>query len=318
MLVLGGGLAGTGSHSDPPFIPAYRGTLETGGFKSRIRELFNLYKSCRLCPRISEINRLRGERDVCEAGPRVKVAAAYPHYGEEKCLVGRHGSGTIFFSHCSLRCVFCINHEISWDGAGNVLSDYDLAGIMIKLQRLGCRNINLVTPTHFLPNIVQAVHLAARRGLRIPLVYNSSGYERVKVLKLLEGIVDIYMPDLKFVDPSISEQYCSGAGDYFHHASRAILEMQRQVGTLALDSAGNARRGVIIRHLVMPNNRSNTDRVVRWIAQNLPAETFVNLMPQYRPAFRAAEFPEINRRLTMGEYRQALSWAREAGLTCGQ
>ncbi len=186
---------------------------------------------------------------------------------------------------------------------------------MLKLQRKGCKNINLVTPTHYIPNIVKAVFIAVQKGLSIPLVYNSSGYDRVKVLKLLDGIIDIYMPDLKFMDCNLSDLYCSGAKNYFENASLSILEMHRQVGNLITDERGNAVRGLIIRHLVMPNNQSNTDKIMHWIANNLPKSTYVNLMSQYRPEFKAKDYPKISRQITKKEFKQAITGARDAGLT---
>jgi putative pyruvate formate lyase activating enzyme len=297
------------------FVPAYKNPARKRSLAHQHRELRNRYKNCDLCPRVSEINRLRGETDVCKAPPQVKVASAYPHFGEEKPLVGRHGSGTIFFSHCSLRCVFCINYEISWEGEGRLIDDDHLAYLMLNLQRSGCKNINLVTPTHYIPNIVNAVRLASPRGLHLPLVYNTSAYDRVETLRMLEGVVDIFMPDLKFLNPDTTHRLCSEAKNYPESATAAILEMHRQVGDLVLDARGNAMRGLLIRHLVMPHNVSDSDRVVRWIADNLPKSTYVNIMGQYRPEYRAREFPEIARPVSREEFAQAVVWARDAGLT---
>jgi putative pyruvate formate lyase activating enzyme len=242
------------------------------------------------------------------------VYSAHPHFGEERPLVGRGGSGTIFFSHCNLRCVFCQNWEINHRGDGRDVSDAELAHMMLALQRQGCHNINLVTPTHYVPNIVAAVRIAVERGLRVPLVYNCGGYEPMEVLKLLDGIVDIYLPDYKYTDDAMAEKYSSGARGYTALAAAAIAEMHRQVGELVTDEHGVARRGLIIRHLVMPNGIAGTEKFVKWVAAKLSRTTYVNIMAQYRPAHRANEFPEIDRRITTAEYERALQWAREAGL----
>jgi putative pyruvate formate lyase activating enzyme len=261
------------------------------------------------------VNRLKGEKGVCGATSRVKVASAHPHFGEERPLVGRWGSGTIFFSHCNLLCCFCQNWEIAHRGDGSYMSDEMLGRLMVQLQEMRCHNINLVTPTHVVPNIVQALRTAIRLGLRIPLVYNCGGYEPVEIIKLLDGIVDIYMPDFKYMDGAMAAKYSSGASDYPERAAAAIEEMHRQVGELVVDENGIALRGLIIRHLVLPNNIAGTDKFVRWVAEKLSKSTYVNIMAQYRPEHKAFQYPELSRRITWTEYQQALRWAREAGLT---
>jgi len=294
--------------------PAYL-SLSSGELTARAREFSAIYESCRLCPRACGVNRKKGEKGVCRAGTRVRVSGAHPHFGEERVLVGRGGSGTIFFSHCNLLCVFCQNYNISHGGEGDSIDDSALAGMMIQLQRIGCENINLVTPTHVVPNIVSALPEAVARGLRLPLVYNCSGYEPVEIIRRLEGIVDIYLPDFKFMDGSVAGRLTRGAADYREAAASSILEMKRQVGELTVDEKGIALRGLMIRHLVMPENLAGTDKFVKWVASELGPATYVNIMGQYRPEYKAREIPELRRRITRGEYEQALNWARQAGLT---
>jgi putative pyruvate formate lyase activating enzyme len=229
--------------------------------------------------------------------------------------VGRRGSGTIFFSNCNLLCCFCQNWEINHRGDGSFASDEAIGRLMMDLQDIGCHNINLVTPTHCVPNIVQGLRSAIRRGLRIPLVYNCGGYEPVEIIRLMDGIVDIYLPDYKYTDGAMAEKYSSGARDYPEVAAAAIAEMHRQVGELVTDEQGIALRGLMIRHLVLPHNIAGTGKFVAWVAEKLSRSTYVNIMAQYRPEHRASEYPELSRRLTRDEYQQALQWAREAGLS---
>jgi putative pyruvate formate lyase activating enzyme len=243
------------------------------------------------------------------------VYAAQPHFGEELSLVGRHGSGTIFFSNCNLRCVFCQNWPISIKGEGREAEDEDLAQMMLRLQQIGCHNINLVTPTHVMPNILNATRLAFQNGLRIPLVYNTSGYERVDIVKVLEGIVDIFLPDMKYMDGHMAAKYSSGARDYPEVAKTAVSEMNRQVGVLEVDKQGIARRGLMIRHLVMPNQVAGTKKFVKWVAENLPQPTYVNIMSQYHVDYKAFEYQEIARGITVQEFLEAIDWAESYGLT---
>ena len=260
------------------------------------------------------VNRLKGAAGECESTAQAVVAAAHPHFGEEKPLVGHGGSGTIFFGRCSLLCEYCQNFEISHGGAGAYVSDKALGDIMIGLQEKGCHNINLVTPTHFAPNIVQAVWYAVARGLRIPLVYNTSSYDSVELLRLLDGIVDIYLADYKYADEDAASDYSAGAADYPQVAEAAILEMHRQVGSLVVDEHGIAQRGLMLRHLVLPNNAAGTDKFVRFVAEKLGAYTYVNIMGQYRPAYNAHQFPELARPITPEEHLRAVEWALAAGL----
>jgi len=302
------------SSRNAPFEPAYLGLERKGKLEQLERELWEILKSCTCCPRRCAANRLAGETGVCSSTARLKVYSAGPHFGEERPLVGRGGSGTIFFSNCNLLCCFCQNWEINHRGDGKYISHQTLAQTMLDLQDRGCHNINLVTPTHVVPHIVKALRIATRQGLRLPLVYNTGGYDSLEVVRKLEGIVDIYLPDFKYQDGSLAARYSSGASDYPALAAAVIKEMHRQVGILQMDAHNIALRGLIIRHLVMPQNIAGTDRFVRWVADELSPETYVNIMAQYHPEHRAFEFAEISRRITNEEYSQALAWAREAGL----
>jgi putative pyruvate formate lyase activating enzyme len=299
----------------PGFEPAYVRLERSGELARRASALYSVYRECRLCPRQCGVDRTKGQRGVCSSAAWAKVYSAHPHFGEERPLVGRRGSGTIFFSNCNLLCVFCQNWEINHRGDGSFASEDTIARFMLELQGLGCHNINLVTPTHVLPNIIGGLRIAIGRGLRIPLVYNCGGYEPVEIIRLLDGIVDIYLPDFKYMDGALAAKYSSGARDYPERAAEAIAEMHRQVGDLVVDETGIARRGVMIRHLVLPNNIAGTDRFVRYVATKLSRSTYVNIMAQYRPEYKARGIAELSRRVTSGEYRQAVRWAEEAGLT---
>jgi putative pyruvate formate lyase activating enzyme len=297
------------------WLPAYLKLERQHKFKERVEEAYSLLEHCELCPRRCGVNRRKGEKGFCQAPARAVVFSAHPHFGEEKSLVGEGGSGTVFFSHCNLRCVFCQNWEISQEGKGEERSDDEVAEMMIRLQKSGCQNINLVTPTHVLPNILGATRIAFQKGLRIPLVYNTSGYERLEILKLLDGIVDIYLPDLKYMDGEMAEKYSSGARDYPEVTMAAILEMNRQVGKLLTDEDGDALRGLILRHLVMPNGVAGSERFVQWTAENLSRDTYVNIMAQYHPEYKAFAYPEISRSITRDEFLAVMKAAEEWGLT---
>jgi len=295
--------------------PAYEKLEQEGKLAQRIKEAYAIFEQCDLCPRGCGVNRQKGERGFCRAPVRPVIYSAQPHFGEEISLVGRHGSGTIFFSNCNLRCVFCQNWPISHEGKGKEIEDKDLADMMIYLQKIGCHNINVVTPTHVMPNIINATRIALKKGLRLPLVYNTSGYERLEIVKLLDGIVDIYMPDMKYMDSDQAAKYSSEASDYPEVTKKAIIEMNRQVGELTTDSNGIALRGLIIRHLVMPNRVAGTEQFVKWVAEALPKTTYVNIMPQYRVEYKAYEYPKISRGITVQEFLEAMEWAEQCGLT---
>jgi len=309
-----GGYGSWGSENYP-FEPRYLKLHRTGELKQRGEDLYAVLFDCKLCPRECGDNKLLGKRGECQSNSQLEVSSYHPHFGEERPLVGKGGSGTIFLSNCAMKCVFCINWEISQGGEGQPCTIQELAVMMLRLQRRGCHNINVVTPTHYAPQIVQALDIAAGRGLRIPLVYNTHGYERVEILQMLDGIVDIYLPDFKYSDPEMAAKYSSEVKDYPGYAKRALLEMHRQVGVAKPAGDGLMYRGLMIRHLVMPNNVSGSLEVMEWIAGNLPKETFVNIMSQYRPAYKANEYPEIARRINQGEYREVVDRARELGLT---
>ena len=295
--------------------PAYEKLEREGKFAERIEQAYAIFENCELCPRQCGVNRQKGERGICRAPAKPVIFSAQPHFGEEMSLVGNNGSGTIFFSNCNLRCIFCQNWPIAHEGRGKRVQDEDLADMMIYLQRIGCHNINLVTPTHVMPNILNATRIALKKGLRLPLVYNTSGYERLEIVRLLDGIVDIYMPDMKYMDAHQAARYSAGASDYPEATKKAIIEMNRQVGELLTDKRGIALRGLIIRHLVMPNRVAGTEKFVRWVAETLPKSTYVNIMSQYRVEYKAFEYPEISRGITVQEFLEAMEWAEEHGLT---
>ncbi len=290
----------------------YLELLETGELAHRITCLRGMLEPCNLCPRECGASRISGERGECGAGKDAEISSFGPHFGEEALLVGGGGSGTIFFAFCSLRCAFCQNFEISRGKDKYAVTTVELAGIMLELQRRGCANINLVTPTHYLPQIVDALSVAAGQGLRLPLVYNCSGYEKIEALRLLDQIVDIYMPDIKYADEIIAQKYSRIAG-YPRIARKAIKEMHRQVGDLSLDKNGVAFKGLLIRHLVMPGDISGTAELMKFIAREISPNSWVNIMDQYHPAYFAYRYPEINRRVTRKEFLEALAAAREIG-----
>jgi len=278
------------------------------------RRLNGRLRSCDICPRLCRVDRTKGERGVCRVGTRAIVASFGPHYGEESPLVGHNGSGTVFFSGCPLRCVFCQNYGISHLLEGEEVSADRLASIFLSVQRMGCHNLNLVTPTHVTPQIVEALDVAAGKGFVLPVVYNCGGYERAETLRELSGIVDIYMPDLKFLTASRAARYCA-APDYPEVAREALREMKRQVGPLVVDRNGIALRGLLVRHLVMPGDASSTREAIDFLAEEIGADTYLNLMDQYRPCGRALEYPEIARRISGKEWGEAHDYARSRGLT---
>lgn len=284
--------------------------------QDRARTALARLESCEICPRSCGVNRLKDERGFCRIGRLARVASFAPHFGEEPPLVGSSGSGTIFFSGCNLACVFCQNYDISQQDHGQDVSADALARMMLQLQDLGCHNINFVTPTHVVPQILEALVLAVDDGLSVPLVYNSGGYDSVKTVQLLEGIFDIYMPDAKYGSDEVALKY-SGAPDYTHIMKTAIKEMHRQVGDLIMDEDGVATRGLLVRHLVLPGDLAGSAEVVRFLSEEISPNTYLNVMAQYRPEYKACRFPELNRRISAKEYNDAVRLAARAGLTRG-
>lgn len=295
--------------SEPSYIALY----ERGVLEQRLDALEKLVSPCTLCPHGCSVPRDSSAGGACRSGILPMVSSAGPHFGEEAPLVGRGGSGTIFFTNCNLGCIFCQNYDISHLGQGREVSCRELALTMISLQERGCHNINFVTPTHMVYGIVRALIMAVPMGLHVPLVYNSGGYDSVETLKLLNGVFDIYMPDFKYWDEEISYDL-SGVRDYPQIARSALWEMHEQVGDLVLDEHGVARRGLLVRHLVLPQGLSGARKVVDFI-RSLSADTYLNLMDQYRPAYRAAEYPALRRRTTLQEFDEAALYARERGMS---
>lgn len=284
--------------------------------RNKLREkqdrLKQLLSPCQLCPRKCQVKRLKGEKGFCGGGEKIAVSSYFPHFGEEACLVGKYGSGTIFFSHCNLKCVFCQNYEISHRGEGREISKQELVEMMLFLQKLGCHNINLVTPTHFVPQIIEALIIAVDSGLSIPLVYNCGGYESEEVIELLEGIIDIYMPDTKFSSSEVSQKLANSP-DYFENLKKILRKMHKQVGDLIIEK-GIAQKGLLIRHLVMPNNLAGTNEIMEFIAQEISLNTYINIMAQYTPCGEAYLYPEIKRPITLEEYYRAREIALALGL----
>jgi putative pyruvate formate lyase activating enzyme len=294
--------------------PVYLETQRRGLLQAKIDAAYEILSRCNLCPRNCLVDRHYGELGLCRTNDKPVVSSYGPHFGEEDPLVGSQGSGTIFFTHCNLYCLFCQNYEISHGGEGEEVSIEDLAAMMLALQRRGCHNINFVTPSHQVYQILAALPAAIAGGLNVPLVYNTGDYDAVETLRLLDGVVDIYMPDFKFWDPQVAGDFCS-AEDYPEIARQAVKEMHRQVGDLALDDQGVARRGLLVRHLVLPDGLAGTKEVMEFLAREISIHTYVNVMGQYRPCGRAAEHPILRKFLTGLEHEQALRLAREAGLT---
>ncbi len=279
----------------------------------RIEKLFKNLKNCEICPKKCHRDRLAGERGFCQLGQLPMVSAFHLHFGEERVLVGNHGSGTIFFTSCNLSCVFCQNYEISQLRIGEEVSCQRLAQMMIELQNLGCHNINLVSPTSHVPAIVKSLSIAREKGLNLPLVYNTNTYDSVEVLKLLNGIIDIYMPDTKYSSDVNALKY-SNAPNYFVIMKKAIKEMHRQVGDLIINEEGIAVKGLLVRHLILPNNLAGTKEIVEFFAKEISKSTFLNIMDQYYPYAKASQYPELSRRISQKEFREAIELAKNAGL----
>jgi putative pyruvate formate lyase activating enzyme len=301
--------------SSEDFAPAYLRLYRTGELQERARRAIESLASCYVCPRNCGVDRLANKTAACKTGRYARVGSYFPHFGEEDCLRGWNGSGTIFFSWCNLRCQFCQNFDISHVGRGEEVRPERLAKMMLELQDIGCHNINFVTPEHVVPQILEALPLAIEGGLRLPIVYNTSSYDSMESLRLLDGVVDIYMPDFKVWDSRTALKYLL-AKDYPETARRVIKEMHRQVGELKVDEHGLAKRGVLVRHLVMPGGIGGTREIMEFLAREISPHTYVNIMAQYYPAGKVSQekFPEINRHITQQEYADALSAAQKAGL----
>ena len=312
------------ARADPRFIrprseftPAYLSTWESGLLAEKVEQALEELRVCRVCPRDCDVDRLADERAICKTGRLARVASAFPHHGEENCLRGSKGSGTIFFSHCNLRCVFCQNYDISWEGSGREVAAEELAALMLELQDLGCHNVNFVTPEHVVPQVLEGVQIAVGRGLRLPLVYNTSGYDSLRSIELLDGVIDIYMPDFKFWDNDTARRFAL-AEDYPDRARDTFRAMHHQTGDLVFDEEGIALRGLLVRHLVMPEGLAGTRGITRFLASELSPDTFVNIMGQYSPAGqvvkKSGQYSKIGRRITHAEYLEAFEVAVEEGL----
>lgn len=294
--------------------PGYLSLVNRGELRCRVDAALPRLEKCDVCPLRCGVDRTRGELGVCKTGKLAQVSSYGPHHGEERPLSGWRGSGTIFFARCNLRCVYCQNADISQLSSGQEMSPEELVELMLKLQARGCHNINLVSPSHVVPQILAAVELAAQRGLTLPIVYNTGGYDSLETLALLDGVVDIYMPDMKYGDSDLAFKF-SKIRDYPQVNQTAVLEMQRQVGDLQIDEDGLAARGLLVRHLVLPGGLAGSERVFKFLAEQVSKNVYLNIMAQYRPAFKAREYPELNRRLRPEEYQKAIDLARQLGLT---
>ncbi len=297
-------------------LPLYLEKLTQKDLKAKAEALHELLVECRICPNECMARRSEGETGECHSTDEVIISSVGPHFGEEPPLVGSMGSGTIFLANCNLSCEFCQNYDISHLGIGEKVTTEDLAGAMLKLQQRGCHNINFVTPTHFTPQIVDALILAIEKGLELPIVYNCGGYESVKTLKLLENIIDIYMPDIKY---SVDENALkfSGVQNYWEVVTDAIKEMHKQVGDLKISKRGIAQRGLLIRHLVLPNDIAGSKKVIDFVADEISTNTYLNIMDQYRPAYNASKYEKLNRRITPSEYKEVVDYAFSKGLKRG-
>jgi len=292
--------------------PSYLYLHKTKELKNRVQKVYEILKSCTLCPFECKVNRIKGELGICRSGSKAIVSSCSPHHGEEPMLSGTKGSGTIFFSNCNLKCLFCQNYQISQEGLGNEVSDEQLANMMIELQNKGCHNINLVSPTHFVANILGALEIANSKGLKIPIVYNSNGYESLDTLKLFDGIIDIYLPDIKYSDNKTALRL-SAAPNYVDFNRPAIKEMFRQVGDLVIDDNGIATKGMLVRMLVLPNDLNGSRDSLEFLSR-ISKDMWISIMAQYNPCYKAIGDPEIGRKITDEEYRQVLKWAKELEL----
>lgn len=294
-------------------IPGYVKLYKNGELKKRVELLREKLSKCTLCNHRCNVNRLEGERGFCEAGENMIITCYGPHFGEEKELVGIGGSGTIFFSYCTMKCVFCQNYDLSHYPQGNEESPQRLGDIMIELQEKGCHNINLVSPTHFVPQIIEGIYSAASRGLSIPIVYNTGSYDDYETIKLLDGVIDIYLPDIKFFDNNKGFKYTK-CKEYFEVSRRAAREMYRQVGDIEIDKVGIATKGMIVRHLVMPNCKEDSKKVLRFISNEISNNTIVHIIGGYKPMYKANEYPEISNEVDLLEVEEVTKYAKDIGL----
>ncbi len=295
---------------DPNYL-----SMDEEEFNSRVEEIWNIQESCDLCGHKCEVNRLKNEYGICKSGVKTKISSHYLHYGEENCLVGKNGSGTIFISNCCMNCIYCQNSEISQEGLGNYKEIEEIAEIMIELQEKGAHNINWVSPTHFTPQLVKALKKAKNKGLKIPIVYNTGGYDSLKIIKKLRGLIDIYMPDMKYGSNEKALKY-SNANNYWTVNKEAVKEMHKQVGNLKIED-GIAQKGLLVRHLVLPNNLAESEKILKFLANEISLETYINIMKQYHPSYKANNYKELNRRITNTEYREIIEKAREFGFYRG-
>lgn len=297
----------------PEFVPAYIKLAGNNQLQEKVSLAYQRLVDCSICAWSCNINRIEGELGICKTGELARVSSFGPHMGEEDPLRGRHGSGTIFFTRCNLHCQFCQNHDISQTDTGRLVEPEDLAAMMLELQNRDCHNINFVSPSHVVPQILAGVLVAARAGLRIPLVYNTGGYDSLETLELLDGVIDIYMPDMKYSGPKYARRY-SKIPNYPQVNQAAVREMHRQVGDLTLDQQGVAQRGLLVRHLVLPNRIAGTEKILRFLAEEISTNTYLNLMDQYRPAYNARSYRELSRPINKKEFQEAVQTANDYGL----
>lgn len=293
--------------------PNYIDLYQSGKLANRVEKAYNILQDCTLCPHHCHVNRSNDELGYCQTGSEIKIASYGPHFGEEEPLVGSKGSGTIFFSNCNLRCVYCQNYDISQHQSGNTVTVEELAEIMVSLQQQGCHNINFVTPSHMIHALLAATLKACKKGLKIPLVYNSGGYDETAVLQLLEGVIDIYMPDIKYADENTALKY-SKIPDYPEIVKEALKEMHQQVGNLTTENNIGVQ-GLIIRHLILPDNLAGTEEIMEFIANELSTDTYINIMDQYYPAYKAVDYTVLNRKINESEFKEAVEIAQNKGLT---
>lgn len=296
----------------PSYLKSYRDST----FEKKIEKAYKLLESCEICPRRCKVNRTKDERGFCRVGINPVVCSFMPHHGEEPPISGKNGSGTIFFSYCNLKCQYCQNYSFSQNGEGEEVSLEKLSELMLYLQSLSCHNINFVTPTHVMPQILKALSMAIEKGLNIPIVYNTSGYELPEIIKLLDDIVDIYLVDMRYADNEYSEKF-SKASDYPYYNQKAVKEMHRQVGDAEIDNNGIIKKGLVVRHLVLPNNISGTEKIIKFLSKEISKNTYISLMSQYQPYYQAYKYPEISRRITKEEYQIATECLAKYGLENG-